>query len=125
MDDAASTLLPAAADATLLTTPDDVVVGLRRVERRIAEIAHDGHLLAELFGVVADRLLALAAHAEQAAQAGHPDLAEIRRLVATSAVHARALAFNAMHTLTRTATILSLQPDALTPAADRTPASRH
>jgi hypothetical protein len=47
-----------------------------------------------------------------------PDAAEIRRLVAVSAGNARALAFNAMHTLQRSATILSLQPDAIASSAD-------
>jgi hypothetical protein len=102
----------------LLATPDGVVAGLRRVEHRIAELAHDGQLLAELFGVVADRLLSLVARANAATKAGDPDAAEIRRLVAVSAGNARALAFNAMHTLQRSATILSLQPDAIASSAD-------
>ncbi|MCW5890398.1 MAG: hypothetical protein KIT14_07575 [bacterium] len=110
MHDSVSPTTPSRALDDLLATPDGVVAGLRRVEHRIAELAHDGQLLAELFGVVADRLLALVAHANEATHAGDPDAPEIRRLVATSAANARALAFNAMHTLRRTATILSLQP---------------
>lgn len=108
----------------LLATPDGVVAGLRRVEHRIAELAHDGQLLAELFGVVADRLLALVAHANEAAQAGDHDAQEIRRLVATSAANARTLAFNAMHTLQRTATILTLQPQHIATPAEP-PAPNH
>lgn len=96
-------------------TPDAVLDGLRRVERRIAALGDDGRLLAELIANVGERLVLAAAHADAATRDGDPQAEALRRLVADAAAAARSLAADALHALDRTATILDAQADTLRP----------